>query len=101
GQTQREDLSRAFRSLPQATTRRSLVGIMRGGQKKRAIETIRQKGIDQTYTISNHAKEEMSDDNLTAADVEQVLLTGRIRKRFTRDPRGERCQLLHLNASAL
>jgi len=60
---------------------------------KRAIETIRQKVIEQEYTISGHANEEMSDDNLTADDVEQVLLTGRIRKRFTRDPRGARYEI--------
>jgi hypothetical protein len=61
---------------------------------KRAIETIRQKVMDQAYTISSHANEEMSDDNLTAGDVEQVLLTGRIRKRFTRDPSGERYEVI-------
>jgi hypothetical protein len=37
---------------------------------KRAIETIRQKVMDQAYTISSHANEEMSDDNLTAGEVE-------------------------------
>jgi hypothetical protein len=60
---------------------------------RRAIETIRQKVVEQTYTISGHANEEMSDDNLTASDVEQVLLSGRIRKRFTRDPRGARYEV--------
>jgi len=60
---------------------------------KRAIETIRQKVVEQTYTISSHANEEMSDDNLTADDVEQVILTGRIKKRFTRDPRGARYEI--------
>jgi hypothetical protein len=61
---------------------------------KRHIETIRQKIVDQTYTISSHANEEMSDDNLTTSDIEQVLLRGRIRKRFTRDPRGARYEVI-------
>jgi hypothetical protein len=36
---------------------------------RRAIETIKQKVIEQQYTISAHANEEMSDDVLTAGDV--------------------------------
>lgn len=40
---------------------------------KRAIETIRQKVLEQTYTISSHANEEMSDDNLAASDVEHEV----------------------------
>jgi len=61
---------------------------------RRAIETIRQKVAEQTYTISSHANEEMSDDNLIANDVEQVILTGKVRKRFTKDPRGARYEVV-------
>ena len=46
------------------------------------------------YRISSHANEEMSEDNLTAADVESVVLTGRIAKKFARDPRGTRYEVL-------
>jgi hypothetical protein len=45
------------------------------------------------YRISSHANEEMSEDDLVAADVESVILSGRIRKRFTRDPRGTRYEV--------
>jgi hypothetical protein len=36
----------------------------------------------------------MSDHGLTAADVEQALLSGVIRRRFTRDPRGTRYEVV-------
>lgn len=36
----------------------------------------------------------MSDDDLTAADVEQALLSGMIRRRFKRDPRGTRYEVV-------
>ena len=61
---------------------------------KRAIEIIKQKMTEQQYTISGHANEEMSDDKLTADDVEQAVLTGKIRKRFTKDRRGTRYEVV-------
>jgi hypothetical protein len=61
---------------------------------KRAIEKIKQRVVAQEYTISGHANEEMSDDELTAADVEQALLGGMIRRQFTRDPRGTRYEVV-------
>jgi len=61
---------------------------------KRAIEKIRQCVRGQKYLISTHANEEMSDDELTALDVEQAILTGKIEKRFTRDPRGTRYEIV-------
>lgn len=42
------------------------------------------------YRISAHALEETADDDLLAADLEQIVLTGRIVRRQTRDPRGVR-----------
>jgi hypothetical protein len=38
--------------------------------------------------------EEMFDDELTALDVERAILTGHIEKRFTRDPRGTRYEIV-------
>ncbi len=64
---------------------------------KRAIEKIKQRVLAQEYTISGHANEEMSDDELTAADVEQALLSGMIRRRFSRDPRGTRYEIVGLS----
>ncbi len=61
---------------------------------KRAIEIIKQKVAEQQYTISGHANEEMSDDELNTRDVERVLLTGKIRQRFTKDRRGARYEIV-------
>ena len=57
------------------------------------LERIRQAVNDQRYRISSHANEEMSEDDLESHDVEQVLLTGTITKRLTRDPRGTRYEV--------
>ena len=51
---------------------------------------IRQKVIDGDYFLSQHAREEMHDDNLERDDVAQAILRGRIERRFTADPRGTR-----------
>lgn len=44
--------------------------------------------------ISGHANEEMSEDDLTALDIEQAIVTGKVAKRFTRDPRGTRFEVI-------
>ena len=36
----------------------------------------------------------MSDDNLEAMDVERVILSGDIARKFTRDPRGTRYEIV-------
>ena len=41
-----------------------------------------------------HFFEEMSNDDLLFIDVERVISTGRIRRRFTRDPRGARYEIV-------
>jgi hypothetical protein len=61
---------------------------------KRVIDKLRQKVIEQMYTISAHANEEMSNDELTSLGVEQAVLTGKIEKRFTTDPRGTRYEVV-------
>ena len=38
--------------------------------------------------------EEMANDDLVFADIERVIATGRIRRRFTRDPRGTRYEII-------
>jgi len=60
----------------------------------RALDRLHQAIHNQLYRISAHANEEMSDDELTAEDVESILLTGQVRRRFTRDPRGVRYEVL-------
>lgn len=36
----------------------------------------------------------MANDDLIFADIERVIATGRIRRRFTRDPRGKRYEVV-------
>ncbi|MCB0185147.1 MAG: DUF4258 domain-containing protein [Caldilineaceae bacterium] len=58
------------------------------------LQRIRRTIREQRYRISTHANEEMSDDFLVAADIEQIILTGDIAQRFTQDERGRRYSLL-------
>jgi hypothetical protein len=39
-------------------------------------------------------KEEMAKDNLMFADIERAISNGKIRRRFTRDPRGTRYEIV-------
>lgn len=57
------------------------------------IQRIRQKIIDRDYYISAHAEDEMLDDKLERADVENAILKGRIEKRLTEDIRGTRYRI--------
>lgn len=41
-----------------------------------------------------HFFEEMANDDLLFADIESLIATGRIRRRFTRDPRGDRYEIV-------
>jgi hypothetical protein len=41
-----------------------------------------------------HFFEEMANDDLVFADIERVVAEGRIRRRFTRDPRGTRYEII-------
>ncbi len=59
----------------------------------RALQRIRQAIRTQQYQISSHANAEMAEDDLEAQDIEQILLTGAITRRFTRDPRGTRYEI--------
>ncbi len=58
------------------------------------IERIRKCITEQNYRVSVHAQEEADEDNLTKKDVENIILTGRIVKKFTHDPRGTRYQII-------
>ena len=60
----------------------------------RVLDRIRQAIREQRYRLSTHANEEMSDDELESVDLENIVLTGRIARRFTRDPRGTRYEIL-------
>jgi len=41
-----------------------------------------------------HFFEEMANDGLLFADIERIIAGGRIRRRFTRDPRGARYEII-------
>ena len=60
----------------------------------RILSKIRQAVREENYRISSHANEEMSEDDLEAKDIENIILTGKIVRKFTHDPRGTRYKIL-------
>ena len=54
------------------------------------LESIRNAVLDQRYTLTEHAAEEMNEDYMDVLDVEAALLTGKIEQTLTNDPRGTR-----------
>ena len=61
----------------------------------RTIDKIRQKVIKNEYEFTiPHFFEEMAADDLEFADIKRVIETGRIRQKFTRDPRGTRYEII-------
>ena len=59
------------------------------------INNIREKIVKQEYEFTiPHFFEEMADDNLTFKDIEMAISKGRIRRKFTRDPRGTRYEVV-------
>ena len=59
------------------------------------IERIRKKIQDGDYEFTiPHFFEEMAEDHLAFADIEAVIATGRILRKFTRDPRGTRYEVV-------
>jgi hypothetical protein len=59
----------------------------------KTLQKIRQKIIEKDYYISEHAEEEMLDDDLTRTDIENAILKGRIEKKLTEDIRGTRYRI--------
>jgi hypothetical protein len=59
------------------------------------IDTVREKVRNQEYEFAiPHFFEEMANDDLSFADIEMAIAKGKIRKRFTRDPRGTRYEIV-------
>ena len=54
------------------------------------LERIRRAVLEQRYTLTEHAFEEMDEDQLDVLDVESAILTGGFDQKLTRDPRGTR-----------
>ena len=60
----------------------------------RALDRMRKAIREQRYRISSHANEEMAEDDLMAEDLESIVLTGQIARKFTKDPRGTRYEVV-------
>ena len=59
------------------------------------INNIREKIVKQEYEFTiPHFFEEMANDNLTFMDIEMAINKGRINRKFTRDPRGARYEII-------
>ena len=58
------------------------------------IQKLRLAIREQNYRISSHANDEMAEDYLDATDIENIIFTGKIMRRFTHDPRGTRIEVL-------
>lgn len=59
------------------------------------IDTIRERVRKQEYEFTiPHFFEQMAEDDLILADVELAIANGRIRRKFTRDPRGTRYEIV-------
>ena len=59
------------------------------------IQKIRKKFIDKDYEFAiPHFFEEMVEDNITFSDIEMVIARGKINRKFTRDPRGIRYEIV-------
>jgi hypothetical protein len=56
----------------------------------RDLERIRNAILDRRYTLTEHAYDEMDEDDLDVLDVEAAILTGRIEQVLTKDARGTR-----------
>jgi hypothetical protein len=59
----------------------------------RELQRIQQAIREQRYRIGSHANEEMSDDDLEAEDIENILLAGEITRKYTHDPRSTRYEV--------
>lgn len=57
---------------------------------QKVLDQIRDAILAGRYALSEHAYDEMDEDNLDVLDVETALLSGRIEQTLTRDPRGTR-----------
>ena len=57
------------------------------------FQRIQQKVIEKDYYLSDHAEEEMLDDELERVDIENAIIKGRIEKKLTKDIRGTRYRI--------
>lgn len=67
---------------------------MKEQQKAVILERMRRAILEQEYVMTPHAIFEMREDHLDVVDVESAVLTGRIERVFTDDPRGPRFEVV-------
>lgn len=65
---------------------------------KNVLERIKQQVLERSYDISNHALNEAADEGFDIFDIDTALLTGRIDKKYTKDPRGTRYKIVGVAA---
>jgi hypothetical protein len=59
------------------------------------IDILRKKVRNKEYEFAiPHFFEEMANDDLQLVDIETAILNGKVRRRFTRDPRGARYEVV-------
>jgi hypothetical protein len=63
---------------------------------RRILESIRGAIVEGAYDLTRHAIEEMAEDGLLLADVENAVVLGAITKTETDDPRGARYTIVGL-----
>lgn len=59
----------------------------------KTLQRIRQMVMDRNYYLSDHAEEELLDDELERKDIENAILNGRIEKKLIEDKRGTRYRI--------
>ncbi|MCP4344860.1 MAG: DUF4258 domain-containing protein [Desulfobacterales bacterium] len=59
------------------------------------IHTIKRKLVNKEYEFTvPHFFEEMANDDISFSDVERAISNGKIRRKFTKDPRGIRYEVV-------
>ena len=48
---------------------------------------------EETYRISSHCNDEMSEDSLSTDDIERIIRGGKVIRKYTHDPRGTRYEV--------
>ncbi|MBI3753394.1 MAG: DUF4258 domain-containing protein [Deltaproteobacteria bacterium] len=65
------------------------------------IRIIREKVARHEYEFTiPHFFEEMADDNLAFTDIKNAISNGRIQRKFTKDPRGTRYEIIGRTADS-
>ena len=61
---------------------------------RRILDQIQAAIRNAEYDMTVHAVEEMAEDDLIFADIETAIANGRVRRKYKRDPRGTRYEVV-------